>query len=257
MAGPRRGQLRRVAPALTASLAINAALLSGASIAFRHDLTPEAAYAQAAIPVAFAPPIRPPKPKLAAPPRAAPAIKSVRAPVVTADDVLPVAASAAAANGPGQLAAASGPVGGLAQLQAPPDLIDPAVTPTVDAPAYLVNPGYWQVNAIWLAVPLSYKYCLEPQNITRFLSQPCNHIYTCQYRQASLADGKAHFSGVFFNPHERYEISGGGDYSPTHVRLTVAGAGHYHIVPLAFWAAVDAHYLGPDCPANARRIKQP
>jgi hypothetical protein len=134
----------------------------------------------------------------------------------------------------------------------PPDLT--ASTPPPGH--YPINPGYWQVAYHWLLLSHTDRYCVEPRNITRFMAAPCNHLYHCSYPVQQIEADRFHFAGVIWRHDERYNVTGGGAYSPTTLRFSVTGMGHFHILPFAFSASLDGQYLGPDCPAGAKRIRQ-
>ena len=123
-------------------------------------------------------------------------------------------------------------------------------------PPYPVNPGYWQVSENWLGLYThDERVCVAPANIRKFLGAPCNHIYHCNYPVQTMGDGKLHFEGVIWKSGERYHVHGGGDYSPTALHMSVAGSGHWNILPFAFSASIEGRFLGDDCPADAKRFK--
>ncbi len=134
---------------------------------------------------------------------------------------------------------------------APPDL-----TQAAPQASYPINPGYWEVAEHWLLLRRTERYCVEPWNITRFMAAPCNHLYHCDYPVQVIDADRFHFSGVIWRRDERYRVAGGGAFSPTSLHLSVAGMGHFHFLPFAFSASLDGRYLGSDCPADAKRIRQ-
>jgi len=144
-----------------------------------------------------------------------------------------------------------GSAGPLDRGAGPPDLT--AVTPPGHYP---INPGYWQVAEHWLLLSRTERYCVDPWNITRFMAAPCNHLYHCSYPTQRIEADRFHFAGVIWRRDERYNVTGSGLYSPTSLHLAVTGMGHFHVLPFAFRASLDGAYLGPDCPADAKRIHQ-
>ena len=172
---------------------------------------------------------------------------------------------------PGPVALASlGDVGGLAPPlpplpeetsaaeAAPPEIVSPApplggLSPGV---RYPISPGYWQVAEHWLLFSKTEFYCVDGFNILKFMTEPCNHIYHCAYPVQDVSDGRIHFAGVIRGRREKYDVSGGGSYSPTRISVSVAGSGHYKILPVAFTAALDARFVSGDCPPDAKRIRQ-
>ena len=133
-------------------------------------------------------------------------------------------------------------------------LAAPAAAKDADYP---INPGYWEMTMTWLGlVTTTERYCVEPRNIRKFIAAPCNHIYHCNYPVETIADGKAHFDGYIRGNNELYHVTGGGAYSPTTLDMHMSGSGHWKMVPIAdAQASLKAHFLGADCPADAKRFK--
>jgi len=125
------------------------------------------------------------------------------------------------------------------------------------ADRYPINPGHWEVKESWLGLINKTEHvCVEPANITQFLAAPCNHIYHCNYPVQRIGAGKIYFEGTIFKHDELYHVKGGGTYSPTSLDMSFSGHGHWHIVPVPnASASLHGTYLGPDCPASARRFK--
>jgi hypothetical protein len=218
------------------------------------------AYETPTTPLAFAPP-----PKLAAKPK--PAAK----PKLTAAERLHARISPALAAAPIEIARAELPpaaeAGDLAAPLAPPSNAAPSPAPaaapppdlTTEAgpqPQYPINPGYWRVKEHWPLIDRTELYCIEPWNITRFMLAPCNHIYTCVYPVQQLGPDSVHFKGVITGKNDRFDVQGGGAYTPTSLHLRVSLLGHWHIVPVIFAASLDGQFLAADCPADAKRIRQ-
>ena len=150
------------------------------------------------------------------------------------------------------------PDDGPAAEPARPEIVPPAPSLGGLSPGvkYPVSPGYWQVAERWLLFSKTEFYCVDGFNILKFMTEPCNHIYHCAYPVQDVSDGRIHFAGVIRGRREKYDVSGGGSYSPTRIRVSVAGSGHYKILPIAFTAALDARFLSDDCPPDAKRIRQ-
>jgi hypothetical protein len=108
----------------------------------------------------------------------------------------------------------------------------------------------------WPLINRTELYCVEPWNIIRFMAAPCNHIYHCVYPVQTIGTDTFHFQGVITGRNDRFDVRGGGDFTPNTLHLTVNGLGHWHILPVIFSARLDGQFLGPDCPADAKRIRQ-
>lgn len=125
----------------------------------------------------------------------------------------------------------------------------------VAQPPELISPGYWEATTDFLG--LSHKterYCVEPKNIVKFMLGPCNHHYKCDYPVQHVGGGKAHFEGVIRNSSERYRVHGDVTYTATTLDLKMSGSGHWKLVPLAGFGAIQAHRLSADCPDGAKKL---
>jgi hypothetical protein len=244
---PTSARARRVALVL---VVVAAAHLGGAYLAEREraDLAgPFALRAVSAIPVALVPPV------VDREPRRPDHSKHALGPALR-PGTAPIAVAAVDALAPPLPPLAEGPP---AADVAVPEIVPPAPIQTL-APGvrYPINTGYWQVDERWLFLGKTEFYCIDGFNILKFMAQPCNHHYHCVYPVEDVADGKIRFAGVIRNDREKYDVSGGGSYSPTRLAVSVAGAGHYKILPLAFTASLDARFISGDCPPDAKRIHQ-
>jgi len=145
--------------------------------------------------------------------------------------------------------------GDLATADALPDF---GAAPTLTAPSdqYPIQPGEWDVAERWLVMSRTEKYCLKPENILRFMVAPCNHIYHCSYSRQEVSDGKLRFVGVVRGNDQLFNVQGSGIYSPTELRVNVTGLGHWHILPVAFGASLDGHFVSAQCSAAAKPIRQ-
>ncbi|HTX50891.1 MAG TPA: hypothetical protein VME40_16060 [Caulobacteraceae bacterium] len=222
------------------------------------DLPPTPTYGEASTPVEFAPKPRPPpdksKPKRAARVAAAPTPVAVRPVAVAAVDPAPFGA---AEPFEAPIAPLTSPGGASSDDPFDPGASPPDITASTPPPGqYPVNPGYWQVAEHWLLLSRTERYCVEPWNITQFIAAPCNHLYHCSYPVQRIEADRLQFAGVIWRHDERYRVTGRAAFSPTSLRLSVTGMGHFHILPFAFSASLDGQYLGPDCPADAKRIRQ-
>jgi len=130
------------------------------------------------------------------------------------------------------------------------------LTDQTPPPHYPINPGYWLVVEHWLLINRTERYCVEPWNIVRFMQAPCNHIYHCVYPVERIGAGTLHFEGVWSGGHDRFDVRGGGEYAPDRLHISVSGVGHWRILPVVISASLDGQFLGPDCPADAKRIRQ-
>jgi hypothetical protein len=130
------------------------------------------------------------------------------------------------------------------------------LTEQAPPPHYPIHPGYWQVVEHWPLINRTERYCVEPWNIVRFMAAPCNHIYHCVYPVQTIGADTFHFEGVITGRDQRFDVRGGGEYTPGSLHLSVIGLGHWRILPVVFNASLDGRFLGPDCPADAKRIRQ-
>jgi hypothetical protein len=255
MAEPRHHRRRRLGLILGGSLLAHAGLFWAAANDYVRPFGVTSGAAERATPVAFVPlppaqvrKTQRPKPHAEPRPRAAlAAVGQVRT----------------IADGEVRLAAALGPPTRFATPELPgADQIDSgsgAAAQLADgAPRdrYPINPGYWQVVEHWLLINRTERYCVEPQNIVRFMAAPCNHIYTCSYPVQVFEADKFRFEGVVLGHNERFSVKGGGDYTPTSLHVSARFLGHYKVVPLLIRGSIDGQYLGADCPADAKRIRQ-
>jgi len=212
--------------------------------------------AQQATPIEFVPPVHPT-------PKSTTTKKQKRVTPVVVAQARPAAMANADPVRPADAGSLDAPLAPLGGPSGGNDPIDVGGGPPADLTRqtppggqYPINPGYWQVAEHWLLLSRTERYCVAPRNITQFIAAPCNHLYHCDYPVQSVEGGKFHFSGVVWRHDERYNVHGGGAYSPTSLHLTASGAGHFHILPFAFSASLDGQFLGPDCPADAKRIRQ-
>jgi hypothetical protein len=119
----------------------------------------------------------------------------------------------------------------------------------------LISPGYWEATTDFLG--LSHKterWCVEPKTVVKFMLGPCNHHYRCDYPVQRVGGGKAHFEGVIRNSSERYNVHGDATYTADTLDLKMAGAGHWKLVPIAGFGAIQAHRLAPECPEGAKKL---
>jgi len=220
------------------------------------------------IPIEFAAPgIRPTKPppkpsadpKPPAPPRQAAPAHSV-IPLLTPPPPEPAPAVEASAPAPAAGGAPDGTGPGGAAAEAPPEpLGKPAGGLGEGGPSqkdYPINPGYWKVTSRWLLLEQTDRYCVTPLNITRFMGGPCNHRYTCVYPVEEWAGGRLRIQGEIWRKGERYKVTGSGAYAPDRLHVSLRGAGHWNLMPVAFLAWVDGEFLGADCPPDAKPIRQ-
>ena len=122
-------------------------------------------------------------------------------------------------------------------------------------PVALISPGYWEATTDFLG--LSHKterWCVEPKAVVKFMLGPCNHHYQCDYPVQQVGGGKAHFEGVIRNASERYNVKGDAIYTADTLDLKMSGSGHWKLVPLAGFGAIQAHRLAPECPEGAKKL---
>jgi hypothetical protein len=59
---------------------------------------------------------------------------------------------------------------------------------------------------------------------------------------------------VIKNRSERYHVQGDATYTATTLDLKMSGAGHWKLVPLAGFGAIQAHRLAAECPPGAKKL---
>jgi hypothetical protein len=117
-------------------------------------------------------------------------------------------------------------------------------------PAKAIIPGYWSYSASTILPGSSDgRQCVTPDKIDDFMSGPHNKHYHCTYPNKQVGDGKAFFDGVCVGKHgDSYKLTVNGTYSQTRFNLK----GHIQIFGLPAPISIDAKWLGPDCPADAK-----
>ena len=132
-----------------------------------------------------------------------------------------------------------------------------ALTPLAFAhadPAYPIKPGYWEATTTFLGlVSNTDRLCIQPKDISKFLSGPNNHIYHCTYPENVTANGQLRFKGTCNDKHGYAgHLEGDGQYTTTTVHMNASGAFKYQGIMLPGSAAVDGHFVSSDCPADAK-----
>ena len=125
----------------------------------------------------------------------------------------------------------------------------------VAQPPALISPGYWEATTQFLGLShRTERYCVEPKSVAKFMLGPCNHHYQCSYPVQQVGDGTVHFEGVIANRSEHYNVQGDATFTATTLDLKMSGAGHWKLVPLAGFGAIQAHRLAADCPQGAKKL---
>jgi hypothetical protein len=124
-------------------------------------------------------------------------------------------------------------------------------------PAYPINPGTWEVKTLFLGlVGATDRWCVKPQDISKFLSGPSNHIYHCTYPENLAANGQLHFKGTCNDKHGYAgHLQGDGQYTPTTLRMNASGAFKFHDILLPGSASIDGRFISSDCPAGVKAFK--
>ena len=135
-------------------------------------------------------------------------------------------------------------------------LAAPAASALADSP-YPINPGTWEVRTLFLGlVGGSERWCVKPQDISKFLSGPSNHIYHCTYPVNTAGDGALHFDGACVDKKgQEIKLRGHGDYTPTTLHMTAEGSTQYMGIPISGDATVVGHFLSEECPEGAKAFK--
>ena len=247
--------VQRYALAFVGAFAAHVWILHAAATQAFPPLPIPAEAAAATTPVSFYQPVEPLRPKPSPDRRRPSQSKAITSRVAQLGSVRPLVAGVE-----GQLAEPLAPLASAADSAGPPDATSGSPQDLTDQtpppPHYPINPGYWLVDEHWPLISRTERYCLEPWNIIRFMTQPCNHIYHCYYPVQSIGADTFHFQGVITGRYDRFDVRGGGEYSPDSLHLRVTGLGHWRILPVVFNASLDGQFLGPDCPADAKRIRQ-
>lgn len=120
--------------------------------------------------------------------------------------------------------------------------------------AQAVRPGYWDYTTSTILPGSSDgKRCVRPEQIDEFMSGPHNHHYICTYPDKHVGDGRAYFNGECVSKHDdHYKISVAGTYDLTHFNLKGHIQGRILGLPLTSPIAIDAKWLGPDCPPGSK-----
>jgi hypothetical protein len=117
-----------------------------------------------------------------------------------------------------------------------------------------IRPGYWDYTTSTIIPGGSEgKQCVRPEQIDEFMSGPHNRHYRCTYPSKHVGGGQAAFDGECVSKHDHhYKISVAGTYSQTRFTLKGHVQGEIMGLPLSAPIAIDAKWIGPDCPAGAK-----
>ena len=252
MAEPRHRRLRRLGLVFASALALHAGVLFWAASDRARLFGSVRDAAQRATPVSFVPLPEPPRKDRSQRRRSFPTPPQPSAAIVAPKPAQAIAGPQLA------LAESLGPTAPLASSALPGagDITPGDPESGADGSAYPINPGYWEVVEHWLFVDRKERYCLEPQNIVRFMAAPCNHIYHCSYPVEVFDADTYHFEGVITGSGTRLSVKGGGRYTPTSLHVSARFDGHYKVLPVVLSGSLDGQFLGAECPAGAKRIRQ-
>jgi hypothetical protein len=134
----------------------------------------------------------------------------------------------------------------------------PPLPSSVSAPAYPIDPGYWEAHTTYLGLfGATDRWCVKPKDIAKFLSGPSNHIYRCTYPINTAGDGKLHFEGSCADKKGdlKIKLTGDGAYTPTTLKMSAWASGAYHGFPVAGGASADATFIADQCPPGAKGFK--
>lgn len=126
------------------------------------------------------------------------------------------------------------------------------------APAFAaqdpIETGYWEAQTSWLGLSGSTeRWCVKPKDVARFLSGPSNHIYHCTYPVSTAQAGAIHFDGSCVDKKgQEIKLRGDGQYTPHTVHMAATGSAKVFGLDIAGEASVDAHFVSPTCPPDAR-----
>jgi hypothetical protein len=252
MAGSPKRRLGRSALVLAGSLAGHLCAIWLAANALVHPLVSFRKPAEIVIPIDIAPPIQPPDPARSKPASVRPATRRKTAAAAHSFRLPPTLGAGLAAVGETVNLPQRTPVQPTRIEVTASD--ESASAGASGGPSYPINPGYWEVVERWLLIGRTERYCVSPETITRFIAAPCNHIYHCEYPVQTVQNGRLRFEGVIWKKDERYNVRGEGLFTPTTTHLSMSGHGHWRMLPFVFAGSLDGHFLGPDCPADAKRL---
>lgn len=118
-----------------------------------------------------------------------------------------------------------------------------------------IRPGLWESNervTSPIATSKTERRCITRKDIARFMSCYLNHHYRCVCPDETIGDGHIRYSGRCVDAHGQVvTIEGQGAFTSTTLSLTVHPAFRWLGLPIHGQASVDAHWLGPVCPAGA------
>lgn len=135
------------------------------------------------------------------------------------------------------------------------------VATVVAAPVFAqpspIETGYWETQTAWLGLTGGAdRWCIQPKDVSKFLSGPSNHIYHCVYPVSTAADGVIHFDGSCVDKHgQEIKLRGDGRYTPTSVHMTASGTAQLFGVPITGQASADAHLISSHCPPDAKTFR--
>lgn len=117
-----------------------------------------------------------------------------------------------------------------------------------------IETGYWEARTNWLGLTGSTeRWCVKPKDVAKFLSGPSNHIYHCTYPLSVAADGVIRFDGRCVDKKgQEIRLHGEGQYTPHTVHMAATGSTRLFGLDIAGQASVDARFISPTCPSDAR-----
>ena len=118
--------------------------------------------------------------------------------------------------------------------------------------ATVLMPGLWEYQSSLVGSRgAPEQKCLAKAEVERFLTNPSNKHYDCDYTTRDVARGKVRLEGVCANrkhPEQKIGVSLRGDYSSTTIELKGVAKPRIVGLELPLAAAISAHRLG-DCSA--------
>lgn len=124
-------------------------------------------------------------------------------------------------------------------------------------PALLVAttllPGLWEYKATLVGLGEPERKCLTKAEIDRFLSDPSNRHYACDYSTRQVGGGSVRLEGVCSKrkkPSEKIGMSLAGTYTPTTIEMKGTARPRFAGLELPLSAAVSAQRVG-ECEAQA------
>ncbi len=127
------------------------------------------------------------------------------------------------------------------------------ILPLLVASAALL-PGLWEYqSSLGVVGGKAERKCLSKAEVERFLTDPGNRRYDCDYSTRQVADGKVRLKGVCTSrkhPDQKIGVSAWGAYTSETIELKGQGTARViGALELPITVSFSAHRVSADCPA--------